>query len=349
MCKRWMLIWYLAGAAGLGAAAMGLGQTGERPKQKIFGSAKSSSTAKPAEDARRKAEIDVELAWLADPVTFPYFLEARTEGSSLAVRGYVPDKMVREHALKLARLHTPFSVTDNLKEHPSLLVRTAKESPTQLKSAVTATLREALPKHIQRLQIECGGDGAVTLRGPLPSAEEKLAASHALRRLYGCTSVKNLTQLPGMPEVAQTKPSPLPRDDPKGIAGPIISIGAPIETKDTAKVEPRSAPIPALKKEETSKPPVTPVVAAPMSKEQPKTAAKTALSPEKTSKLQKRILEVCAGAKDVKIEATPMNKIMIELTVRSDDQITPFAGKIYSLPELVEMRDEVELHFTVGQ
>jgi hypothetical protein len=345
-----MLAWYLAGAAGMGAAALVLGQTGERPLQKIFGTAPAKGgTAKPAEDTRRKAEIDVELAWLADPITFPYFLEAHADTTTLSVRGYVPDKTVRDHALKLARLHTPFTVVDALKEHPSLLVRPNRETPTQLQTAVGYALKEALPRHAQRLQIECAADGTVTLRGPLPSVEEKLAASHALRRLYGCTRVQNLTQVAGTPDVAQVKPSPLPRDDTKESTTPVATIGGPVLSKDTAKVQPKSEPIAAPKKDEAVKPPVVPVVAPPMEKESPTAAPKLAFSAEKTSKLQKRILELCPGAKDVKIEAAPMNKVRIELTVRSDDQITPFAGKIYSIPELVEMRDEVELHFTVGQ
>ncbi len=104
-----------------------------------------------------------------------------------------------------------------------------------------------------------------------------------------------------------------------------------------------------MKKDEAVKDPIQPAVAVPMEKEVPGTKAKLALSAEKTAKLQKKILEVCPGAKDVKIEITPANKLLIELTVRSDDQITPFAGKLYSLPDLVDIRDDVELHFTVGQ
>src|SRR5438067_3499644 len=148
---RWVLAWYLAGAASLGAVAVGLAQTGDRPLQKLFGGgASKGNPAKaapaPAEDPRRLTEIAIELAWLGDPVTFAYFLEARVEGATLSVRGYVPDKAVREHALKLARLHCSYTVADNLKEHPSLLVRPAKESAAQLQSAVVATLKEALPK-----------------------------------------------------------------------------------------------------------------------------------------------------------------------------------------------------------
>src|SRR5689334_11106325 len=150
---RWVLAWYLAGAVALTAAVGGWGQTGERPLQKkIFGggSAKATPAKAAAETSQRRAEIEVELAWLADPITFPYFLEARVESGTLSVRGYVPDKTVRDHALKLARVHTTYTITDSMREHPSLRVRLAKESPAQLQTAVVSTLKEALPRQHQR-------------------------------------------------------------------------------------------------------------------------------------------------------------------------------------------------------
>src|ERR1700730_11690450 len=57
--------------------------------------------------ANRFIEMLIELAWLADPVTFPYYLEARVEGSALQVRGFVPGTSVRDQALKVAPLPSP--------------------------------------------------------------------------------------------------------------------------------------------------------------------------------------------------------------------------------------------------
>ena len=67
------------------------------------------------------------------------------------------------------------------------------------------------------------------------------------------------------------------------------------------------------------------------------------------TQLQKRVLDACPGAKNVKIEVTPMNKLQIELTVRSDDQISPAADKLYNVPELAAYRETLELHFLVGE
>src|ERR1019366_1054799 len=160
-----------------------------------FGS-KSSDKNQPVKstqpDTRRVIEVNVEVAWLADPVTFPYYLEAHATGGQLEVRGYAPDKAVREHALRIARVYSSLPVTDSLKEHPSLLVRPTQMSPQQLQGSVLSSLRVALPKQFQQLKAECGSDGKVYVVGTVNTCEEKMAVSHALRRLHGCTSVQNL-------------------------------------------------------------------------------------------------------------------------------------------------------------
>src|SRR5205809_71065 len=74
-------------------------------------------------DPRRVTTINVEVAWLADPVTFPYYLEAHiTSAQQLEVRGYVPNKMVRDQALRIAQVYSSMPVIDSMKEHASLLV-----------------------------------------------------------------------------------------------------------------------------------------------------------------------------------------------------------------------------------
>src|SRR5436309_269817 len=103
--------------------------------------------AKPAQpDPRRATEVNVEVAWLADPVTFPYYLEAHVAGSQLEVRGYVPSKAVREQALRIAQVYSSLPVADSMKEHPSLLVKPGQLSPQQLQSSAQSSLRVALPK-----------------------------------------------------------------------------------------------------------------------------------------------------------------------------------------------------------
>jgi len=351
-------------------AIAALAQSGEGPLQKLFGTSTAPKTKAPAEDPRRLAEIAVELAWLGDPVTFPYFLEARVEGAKLTVRGFVPDKAVREHALGLARLACSYSVIDTVKEHPSLRVRPGQTSPAQLQSAVVAALREALPRQqAQRLQSQSADDGKVTLRGTVQTAEEKLAASLALRRLYGCTSVQNLIQAANAPDLGLAKVTPpSPKDGglngnaPKGdlVKGPNPIWGPPLAKNDstTATVDklphqpmqvvegpslapPKGAESPATKPDPVKEPPVV----KPTDKEPAKSLAK--LSPALIATLRKRVQAACPTVTGVKIEVA-MNKLRIELTVRNEDQITPSAEKVFAVPELADYREQLELAFTVA-
>lgn len=228
-------------AAGLGLAA-GAASGQDRPWQKLFGgpAPKVAAAKLAAEQARRLAEIRVELAWLADPITFPYFLDAKTEGPNLKVRGFVPDNAVRAQAMKLAQVYSAYPVVDTLKEHPALLVRPGKIAPQQLHSAVVAALREALPRQYQRVQVQCAADGTVVLRGQLPSSEEKLAAALALRRLYGCTSVQTAIQVPGVP--ADVPPTAVARtNEPPAVApapAPKPAVVAQAPPKPAPTVEP---------------------------------------------------------------------------------------------------------------
>lgn len=150
-----------------------------------------------AESPHRLMEIQVELAWLADPTTFPYYLEARVESQAVEIRGYVPSRGVREQAVKLARLHCPLGVVDSMKELSNLAVRITPRPPEHLEKSIQAALREAFPKQYQNLFVKCQADGNVTVSGFVPSFEHKLSVSQALRRQHGCTSITNLTQVSG--------------------------------------------------------------------------------------------------------------------------------------------------------
>src|SRR5262245_51287597 len=56
--------------------------------------------ASSTENPNRLTEIQVEMAWLADPATFPYRLTARVQGLTLRVSGCVPSSGVRSHVLQ---------------------------------------------------------------------------------------------------------------------------------------------------------------------------------------------------------------------------------------------------------
>jgi hypothetical protein len=358
MSHRIVWIGLVAGFAVSAAAVVGLAQTSDVPA-KWFGASAPKAKGSPAVDPRRLTEIAVELAWLADPTTFPYFLEAKVDGSHLTVHGFVPDKTVRDQALRLARLYSAYAVTDGLKEHASLRVRPTQTSPAQLHTAAQSALREALTKQkASQLQVQCAADGTVTLRGPVASVEDKLAASLALRRLYGCTHVQNQTQAPAAAEVA-LKPRIEPANPSKeprpgfGVPTPSITnvakadkppalVKGEVSGLEGPKLFPGKDPEP----KKNNPPPVIipekPPVAAP-----DKGPAKLPLSPAMLMTFEKVIRAACPELKDVKIE-TAMNKLRIELTVRQEDQISPCADKVFNVPELADFRETMELAFTVA-
>jgi hypothetical protein len=355
----------------IGAALLGLAlltpvwAQQERSWTRLFGSRSADkNTAKPAPlDPKRQVEIQVEIAWLADPVTFPYYLEAHVGSSGLEVRGYVPNKAVRDHALNLARVYSALPVTDGLKEHTSLLVRPSLMSPPHLQNSVAAALREALPKGYQHLQVQCGKDGRVAVSGQVATPEERLIVSHALRRLHGCTSVQNMTQSPI--EIAAAKKTPpkgpitaqttankaAPQRPSFGTATTSTEAVQPARN-DKPAAEPRplpltsgpELPIPTVEgpfknektpTEPTTKPEKTTVVEEPMSPPAP-------LTPELAARIKKRIAEACPGVKEVKVEVVSMNELRVEVTTRTEDQVTTFATQIYGLSEMQMYRADLQ-------
>lgn len=342
---------------------------------RLFGPKTPDKTAKAATpDARRVTEAAVEIAWLADPITFPYYLEARATNAQLEVRGYVPNKAVREQALRIAQLHASMPVTDALKEHPSLLVRASQMSPAQLQSSVQSSLKVALPKQYQKLKAECGNDGSVSVVGPVASLEEKIAVSHSLRRLHGCTSVQNLTTLPGelahaaprdrtpvittshvKPVVALEprtkpwwslgKPQPTPEEPPlleprkADLMGPII-----IDAKRPAQLD---RPILLPDAPEPKKAAVTVEVPTPEPQqavgkiEAPSPAPKKA-APPNAADLQKRIRSSCPQVRSVEVEMPAAGELRVILEVANENDLQRIADQIFALPDLQNLRAELQ-------
>jgi hypothetical protein len=311
----------------------------ERPWTRFFGTktAEKVPAKNPALEARRLAEIQVEIAWLADPLTFPYFLEARGGSAGLEVKGYVPNRTIHDHALNLARVYSALPVIDALKEHPSLLVKPGLMAPQQLQISVASALREALPRHASQLQIQCGREGKVVISGPVPTQEERLIVSHALRRLYGCASVQNLTRVPlesVAPPVAN-KPA-----EPKGKSPAVAH--APVPPPLAPPPEKSSAPM------STSLQPTVPVQEAPAAPEPekkaltPSAAPPVPASPAVAARLQKQIEKACVGVKEVRVEVISPAEFRIHLTAGTEEQVGTFAAQIFAIPELQNYKADLQ-------
>src|SRR5262245_5358606 len=139
------------------------------------------------EGAWRAIEIEIELAWMADPATFPYHLQARAKGNRLELRGTVPSRRIHTQALNIAKLRCAMPTIDAIQENPRVAVQAVRLPAGQMQSTAQTALREALPRQAKNLRVQCTADGAAQLTGEVLNAEQKLAASKALRRLHGCT------------------------------------------------------------------------------------------------------------------------------------------------------------------
>ncbi|MFN4258354.1 MAG: BON domain-containing protein [Gemmataceae bacterium] len=146
-----------------------------------------------AETARDTlARIRVQLAWLADERTFPCFLEAQGQGTSLIVRGVVPNETVRQHALDLARQASGLEIVNDIQIF-------APPTPVPAPSLTAEELAEAARHHLkgvfgtrsQSMRVQAREGGCVVVTGFVLSLEEKLAVSRCLRQLKDCARVEN--------------------------------------------------------------------------------------------------------------------------------------------------------------
>ena len=331
-------------------------------------------------DPRRAIEVNVEVAWLADPVTFPYYLEAHADARQLEVRGYVPTKAVREHALRIAQVYSSLPVADAMREHPSLLVRPTQMSPQQLQNSVQSSLRVALPKQYQLLKVECGADGKVVVAGPVNSVEEKLAVSHSLRRLHGCTSVQNQTALAVELTEGPREKLPIIKTSntvkPKADKAPLAVNSADAKSKSwfswpfgkatTTKEEPplldprtidikgpivvdvkdpkADSPILIPNVEEPKKEPSSKSGSGVITVEVPAVPAKApSLS---IAELQKSIKAACPKVLSVEVQLTSAKEARITLEIRADADLAPTAEEVFALRELQNYR--LDLQFKIS-
>lgn len=263
MRKNWrVMLWASGVAAGFGFANLAPAQSGDGPLQKLAGMfGRKDATAEhmsSTEGAFRNTEIEIELAWMADTATFPYPLEVRAKGSGLEVRGTVPSRKVHDQALNIAKLHCAVAIMDAIQENPRVAVNSVRLAPAQMQSTAQMALREALPKQAKYLHVQCSPDGAAHLTGQVVTAEQKLAASKALRRLHGCTCVVNLAQVREPEEGVAASPSRInsanpsaAEKEPQKANRPIVLTG---KTPDAAIVDGTDPGSPRIQTVSQSKP-----------------------------------------------------------------------------------------------
>jgi hypothetical protein len=183
----------------------------------------------------RAAEIQVELAWLEDPLTFPCQMAAHAGPEGLEVRGFVPSTAVRERAVRLARQASSMAVVDRLHVQANVADNPTHCKADRLQYAVADCLKTHFGAHLAGIQATCNDQGHITVSGTIDSPEDKLAVSLKLRRVAGCTCVHNHLRLPG--ETAEPALSVAFQPD-----GPVKMAEVPITTADKAKSTNQAVP-----------------------------------------------------------------------------------------------------------
>ena len=186
--RRAALALVAAGTPGLAMPAVALAQ-----------SPAPASALPPADAARegrfRLEEMKVEMAWLADPATFPYPLAARSVEGNLELRGSMPTESLRQHALKVARAHTHLAVINLLQIDARLHPSESGVDSAAIRQGTVEVLNDAFGMAARGFDIRAEADGKVAVNGSVNSVEEKLAVSRKLRKVRGCTYASNYLQI----------------------------------------------------------------------------------------------------------------------------------------------------------
>ncbi len=180
-------------AAGLLGLPLAVGARPDAPGSEEPAGAEARSQTERA--LARLSALKVELAWLSDPATFPFPLQACPASAGLEVCGFVPDLATKNTALRLARAHTDLTVVDGIALDPSLLGRPAAHDEVALRLAALEVLRSC--RASAGLEVRAAVGGRVQVFGSVRSVEEKRNVSRMLLQALGCTHVVNcLTVVP---------------------------------------------------------------------------------------------------------------------------------------------------------
>lgn len=186
--------WALTAAGSLGLTLTALAQ---QPPQKLpLEVAKPTAQrdepkAQAALSPARLAEINVELAWLADAETFRCQLAARKVGDKLEVGGFVPHAGLKARALEIAAKHSTLPVADKLVVMANSELKIAPSTQDALCESAASLLGKIMSKFGAEFEFGTDGHGQITISGNVPSPEDKLTISRRLSQLSGCTAVLN--------------------------------------------------------------------------------------------------------------------------------------------------------------
>jgi hypothetical protein len=186
--------------------------------------------------AARALEIQVELAWMGDAVTFRCPLRAHVQKGAIEVTGVVPSADVKARALKIAS-DTGHTVVDRITVGRVPQNQFPATPGNQLLRDVNRAVTDVLGRLSGDVKINVERNGCVTVSGMVHSNEDRLQTSQRLRRVNGCCCVVNQLEVPGSPplsqparlpsppQVAEVSPAPpQPEQMPTPVKRPLLSL-----------------------------------------------------------------------------------------------------------------------------
>jgi hypothetical protein len=164
------------------------------------------------ESQAREWELQIELDLMSDTVTFPHSLRCLAGQNGMEVRGYVPNALVRDRALSIARKACPMEVVSGMVIQPNMFYG----APGTLTfDAVQARLAKLNTPGLSLVEVQVGLNGQVILSGRASSLDEKLRFSRQLRGLAGCACVRNDMSVPPgtvvVPVITASVPPAIPQ------------------------------------------------------------------------------------------------------------------------------------------
>jgi osmotically-inducible protein OsmY len=201
-----------------------------------------NAESRPIADSRRAvaagardAEMLVELALLADPVTFKYPLRLEMNEHGMTLHGYVPHQQAHDRALAIAREVFGGDVRDQLTVHPNMSVSIPLQRKQLDHDQVYRRLASVVPDVRARARVSLvsvGHTSTVVLAGHADSLSQKLELSRCLRGLPGCDAVVNQLQVRDTTAQPFAPPSPKIIATSKPRVAPVSLSESPGQTPD---------------------------------------------------------------------------------------------------------------------
>ena len=360
-------VWALT--AGLAAASVCWGSHNPNPAKTP--AAENRQTIAVTVAKAHEWEMQAELDLLADPLTFPYSLQAHISTEGLEIRGRVPNVWIRDHALKMAKNVCEVAIVDGMIVDAKMPMPLPHMQSATFASDARQRLERAAVKLTGPVEILAPGNGQITLSGKIGSAEDKMQMSRALRGMPGCTCVKNELVVNGAVKQAVHVQETAKAREPAKVAQ--VEHTAPAEASTTNQSMPASPVTPIrgtlrkesnltggaaakLKLDDEKQPSRVVQVSSPTEKGAKQdapakpvaTTPKGLPSPEVQAAIQKRLKSgLGRSAREIVMQFDNNGGAKIQVKVAKISDVEKVYAVVQQLPELAPY--DVNIEFLVGQ